>query len=51
VVVLDEHRVVEAEAVVAAAAAATACFSSARRPGVVLRVSSTAAPVPVDAST
>ena len=27
---------------------ATACFSSARRPGVVLRVSSTAAPVPVD---
>ncbi len=31
--------------------AATACFSSARRPGVVLRVSRTAAPVPSTAST
>ena len=43
-VVLDEHAVVEAEAVVAAAPAATAYFSSARRPGVVLRVSRIAAP-------
>jgi hypothetical protein len=41
VVVLDEHAGVEARAVIHAAAARTAYFSSARSSGVVLRVSST----------
>ena len=50
-VVLDHHHVVEAHAVIVPAAGATAAFSSARRPGVVLRVSRIRAGVPATAST
>ena len=49
VVLLDQDRVVQAHAVVRPPPAATAAFSSARRPGVVLRVSSSSAPVPSSA--
>ena len=45
-VVLDEHARREVHAVIRAAAARTAYFSSARQPGVVLRVSRIFAPVP-----
>ena len=46
VVLLDQHRVVEAEAVVDPPPAATAAFSSIRRPGRRLARSRTRAPVP-----
>lgn len=49
VIVLDHHRVVEADAVIPPAR--TAYFSKARSPGVVLRVSEIETPVPATSST
>lgn len=49
VIVLDHHRVVEADAMIPPAR--TAYFSKARSPGVVLRVSEIETPVPATSST
>ncbi len=50
-IIFDQHCIVQAEAMIASASAATAYLSSARRPGVVLRVSAMLARVPATRST